>query len=327
MTRSRARSPIIANQAPAPRNAAVNLLLSTIALRPYVFIFLASYLFIAIINFGLRTTILFTVLTYAVALGCEWSSVHNGFPFGLYHYIEATRGREIWVAGVPLMDSLSFTFLSFVSYSVALLASSPLYRRGFDLRILDTWKLRRSPRVWLMAATFMTMIDLVVDPLSVLGERWFLGKIFWYDPPGPHFGVPISNYLGWFFVAAVTVAIFQLLDARLNRGASKPLGVAPGFPSRALLGLALYVGIVGFGITMLFRIGAAEIAWASLFIFVPFLALFASIMTRSDCYGGSAAIARHLADFPYEKTAFELATLHDSGLETLAVRDSSRSLP
>lgn len=282
----------------------MRLLLSTIALRPYVFVFLASYLFIAIINFGLRTTILFTALTYAVALLCEWSSVHNGFPFGLYHYIGATRGREIWIAGVPLMDSMSFTFLSFVSYSVALLVSSPLHRRGFDLRLLDTWELRRAPRVWLMAAIFMVMIDLVVDPLSVLGDHWFLGKIFWYDPPGPHFGVPISNYLGWFFVAAVTVAIFQLLDARMNRGTDKPLGVMPGFPSRALLGLALYVGIVGFGITMLFRIDAAEIGWASLFIFIPFLALIANIVTRPDSYGDSAAIARHLADFPYDGIQF-----------------------
>ena len=301
----------------------MSLLLSTIALRPYVFIFLASYLFIAIINFGLRTTILFTMLTYAVALVCEWSSVHNGFPFGLYHYVEATRGREIWVAGVPLMDSLSFTFLSFVGYSVALLVASPLYRRGFDVRLLDTWKLRRAPRVWLMAATFMVMIDLVVDPLSVLGERWFLGKIFWYDPPGPHFGVPISNYLGWFLVAAVTVAIFQTLDARLNRGRDKPFGVVPGFPSRALLGLALYAGIVGFGITMLFWISAAETAWASVFIFIPFFALIANILTRRDCCGDKAAIACHLADFPYERNVFEEHAARASGFETMSVGGSS----
>ena len=128
----------------------MHLLFSTIALRPYVFIFLASFLFIAIVNFGLRTTLLFTVLTYAVSLACEWSSVHNGFPFGLYHYIDATRARELWVFGVPFMDSLSFTFLAFASYTVALLLSSPLYRRGADLRILDTWKIRRAPRVWLI---------------------------------------------------------------------------------------------------------------------------------------------------------------------------------
>ena len=279
----------------------MHLLLSTIALRPYVFIFLASFLFIAIVNFGLRTTILFTALTYAVSLACEWSSVHNGFPFGLYHYIDATRGREIWVFGVPFMDSLSFTFLAFASYTVALILSSPLYRRGTDLRILDTREIRRAPRVWLMAALFMVMVDMVVDPLSVLGERWFLGRIFWYDPPGPHFGVPITNYLGWFFVAAITIAIFQWLDAALNPGSAKPAGLLPAMRSRALLGPLLYAGIVIFGITMLFRIGAANIGWASVFIYLPFTVLAIHILTRRESYGDDAAVERHLADFSYER--------------------------
>ncbi|MGH7815077.1 MAG: carotenoid biosynthesis protein [Candidatus Binataceae bacterium] len=279
----------------------MHLLLSTVALRPYVFVFLGSFLFISIVNFGVRTTVIFTILTYAVALACEWSSVNNGFPFGLYHYIQTTRGREIWVIGVPLMDSLSFTFLGFASYTVALLLCSPLYRRGIDLKILDTRALRRSPRVWLLAALFMVMIDWVVDPLSVLGNRWFLGRIFRYDPPGPHFGVPISNYLGWYFVAAIAIAIFQWLDASLARGGAKPAGAMPAFPSRALLGPALYLGIVAFGITMLFVIGAEEIAWASVFIYLPFLALAVHIVTRRESYGDAAVLQRHLADFPYER--------------------------
>ncbi len=279
----------------------MHLLLSTIALRPYVFVFLASFLFISIVNFGVRTTILFTVLTYAVALGCEWSSVHNGFPFGLYHYTEATRGREIFVFGVPFMDSLSFTFLGFAAYTVALLVCSPLHRRGWDLRLLDTWKIRRSPRVWLMAALFMVMIDMVIDPLSVRGSRWFLGKIFWYDPPGPHFGVPISNYLGWYFVAAVTIPIFIFLAHWLSRGERKPTGKLTWFPSRGLMGPALYAGIVLFGITMLFVIGAYEIAWASIFIYLPFTTMVVHILTRRDSYGSRDDIERHLADFPYER--------------------------
>ena len=282
----------------------MHLLLATIELRPYVFIFLAAFLFISIVNFGLRTTVLFTVLTYAVSLACEWSSVHNGFPFGLYHYLDDTRGREIWIAGVPFMDSLSFTFLGFASYTVALLVASPLYRRGLDLRVLDTWKIRRSPRVWLMAALFMVMVDMVVDPLSVRGDRWFLGKIFWYDPPGPHFGVPITNYLGWFFVAVLTVGTFQLLDGSFKHAAAKPAGAIPSFPSRALLGPMLYAGIIAFGITMLFLIGAHDIAWASVFIYLPFVVLIVHIVTRPDSYGDSAAIARHLADFPYDAAAF-----------------------
>jgi putative membrane protein len=278
----------------------MSLFLATVALRPYVFIFLASFLFIGTVNFGARATLVFAALTYGVALTCEWSSVHNGFPFGLYHYIEATRGREVWVIGVPLMDSLSFTFLGFASYTVALLLSAPLYRDGWDLRILDTWELRRSPRLWLLAAMFMVMVDLVVDPLSVLGDRWFLGRIFWYDPPGVHFGVPISNYLGWFFVAAITIALFQTLDRWLNRGGGgQPRGLVPSIPSRALLGPLLYVGVVTFGITMLFRIRAAEIGWASIFIFLPVIALTLHILTRPESYGGAEAIDRHLRDFPY----------------------------
>jgi len=277
----------------------MSLLLATIALRPYVFAFLAAFLLGSVVNFGWRTTILFTLLTYPVALAAEWSSVQNGFPFGLYHYVEATRGRELWVVGVPFFDSLSFTFLGFASYSTALLLAAPLYRDGWDLRLLDTWALRRSPRVWLMAAIFMVMVDTVVDPLSVMGDRWFLGHVFWYDPPGPHFGVPISNYLGWFLLAATAIAIFQWLDSRISRDGRKPQGVVPGMPSRALLGPGLYAGIVVFGITMLFRIGAAEIAWASLFIYLPFLALVLHILSRSDTRGSAAAIARHLADFPY----------------------------
>jgi uncharacterized membrane protein len=282
----------------------MHLLLSTIALRPYVFIFLASFLFISLVNFGVRTTLLFGALTYGVGLSCEYSSVHNGFPFGLYHYVKTTSGEEIWVLGVPLFDSISYTFLAFASYTVALLLCSPLYRRGWDLRVLDTWRIRRSPRVLLMAALFMVMVDMVVDPLSVLGERWFLGRIFWYDPPGSYFGVPISNYLGWFLVAVVSVAIFQALDFRLNRAPRKPFGVLPALPSRALLGPMLYAGIVSFGITMLFIIHAPEIGLASVFIFLPCLVMVVHTLTWRECFGDADVIARHLADFPFSGKSF-----------------------
>ena len=280
----------------------MHLLLSTIALRPYVFVFLLSFLFIAIVNFGLSTTLLFTTLTYAVGLSCEYSSVHNGFPFGLYHYVEATQGKEVWIFGVPLFDTISYTFLAFASYTLALLLCSPLYRRGGDLRVLDTWAIRRSPRVWLMAAFFMVMVDMVVDPLSVLGERWFLGRIFWYEPPGPYFGVPLSNFLGWYVVAAISVAIFQALDFRLNRR-GKPWGVLPALPWRGLLGPMLYAGIVTFGVTMLFIIHAAGIAWTGIFIFTPLAVMVLNTITRSESYGDVDAISRHLADFPFNRSA------------------------
>lgn len=278
----------------------MGLLLSTIALRPYVFAFLASFLFISIINFGVRTTLLFAILTYGVAWACEWSSARNGFPFGLYHYIQATRGQEIWVAGVPFFDSLSFTFLGFASYTVALLLSAPTLFEQWNVRLLDTWAIRGSWRVTLLASLLMVMVDWVVDPLSVRGSRWFLGKIFWYDSPGPYFGVPITNYLGWFFVAVVTIRIFQLLDYRINQGGRKPIGMRPNFPSRALLGPMLYLGIVCFGITMLFWIGAPEIGWAGVFIYLPTITLAVHFLTRHHWETAPNALRAHFMDFPYD---------------------------
>jgi hypothetical protein len=55
---------------------------------------------------------------------------------------------------------------------------------------------------------------------------------------------------------------------------------------------------------MLFRIGATEIGWASVFIYLPFLTLAIHIVTRSESYGGAEAIENHLRDFPYDGGSF-----------------------
>jgi len=53
---------------------------------------------------------------------------------------------------------------------------------------------------------------------------------------------------------------------------------------------------------MLFRVGPGEIAWSGMFIFIPLIALALNIVTRAECWGGAAAVERHLADFPYERS-------------------------
>ena len=73
-------------------------------------------------------------------------------------------------------------------------------------------------------------------------------------------------------------------------------------PSHVLMGPALYAGIASFGISMLFIIRAYEIAWASVFIYLPFTVLIFHIVTRQESYGDTAAIERHLVDFPYERS-------------------------
>jgi hypothetical protein len=113
----------------------------------------------------------------------------------------------------------------------------------------------------------------------------------------------------------------------LNRGSTRPARALPAMRSRALLGPALYAGIVIFGITMLFRINAPEIAWAAVFIYLPFTVLAIHILTRRESYGDHAAIERHLADFPYERALPvwrpAVARIREPG-RRIAIADSRR---
>src|SRR5437016_2427397 len=178
----------------------IHLLISTIALRPYVFVFFACYLFLAITHIGWKRTALFTGLAYAVAFACEWSSAvaATGFPFGLYYYIQTTRDRELWMAGVPFMDSLSFTFLSYVSWELAVTLLGLLHVNWRDVQVMDGERVRRSWGAALLASFLMMYLDIIIDPVALRGDRWFLGKLYYYPDGGIYFGVTIANFLGWF---------------------------------------------------------------------------------------------------------------------------------
>ena len=55
-------------------------------------------------------------------------------------------------------------------------------------------------------------VDVVIDPVARLGDRWFLGKIFEYEVEGAYFGVPLSNFAGWMLTATLIVAAYQRID-------------------------------------------------------------------------------------------------------------------
>jgi putative membrane protein len=55
-------------------------------------------------------------------------------------------------------------------------------------------------------ALLVTTIDLYMDPISVKAGAWT-----WLDR-GIYFGVPLGNYIGWFFVTFVSSLIIRTLD-------------------------------------------------------------------------------------------------------------------
>src|SRR2546422_3835391 len=203
----------------------MDLLVGTVTLRPYVFAFLTLFLLAGAADLGWRRTLGFAGCVWPVAWLSEFSSTRIGVPFGLYHYTGATHGRELYIADVPLMDALSFTFLAYASFCLARAALS----------------IRPAPRsvTAVVTGVLMMALDVVIDPLAVRGDRWFLGQLFAYTTPGAYFGVPLSNFVGWVIVGTVGVGLYLFL-------------VPGGLGRRVWPGVALYYGVLGFnlGVTM-----------------------------------------------------------------------------
>jgi len=270
-------------------------------MRPYVFAFFASYLVAAVLHLGWRKTVWFTLAGYLIAFASEYSSINNGFPYGWYYYVDTTRGQELWVAGVPFFDSLSYVFLSYCSYATALLVLSPVKKIKGDLVLLETGRLRRSFSALLLGSLFQVFLDIVIDPVALQGSRWFLGRIYGYNEVGMHYGVPISNYLGWFLVSLFLVGALQLID-RLVRHKEKPAGVAAA-PYRCLYAPFLYLCVVAFNLFVTVYIGEHLMALTGLFIYtLPVVMAAVLFCNRINRYHKDE-LADHLVEFPWSAAA------------------------
>jgi putative membrane protein len=251
----------------------------TILLRPYVFAFLAAYIVAGWRHIGWKRTLAYIPVGYALAWASEFASIHCGFPYGDYFYIQSTAGRELWVFGVPFMDSLSYVFLSYCSYSLAAFIMSPVALRSGNLITLETPRIRRSWQTLVLGAFLFVLLDIVIDPVALLGEHWFLGKIYGYHHEGYYFGIPLSNFGGWLLVGVVLVATLQVLDAipsldsnrhspparPTDRGGS---GFGPAASSwLRSLGPLLYFSVLLFNIAVTFYIGRVLLGLVDLLLF------------------------------------------------------------
>jgi putative membrane protein len=225
-------------------------LLWSLTHRPYVTGFMIFFLLLAVSEQGWRRTLFWVASSYLIALAAEWGSINYGIPFGDYNYHYEALQHDLVIAGVPFFDTISFSFLSYVSFSFAVFFMSPLSGKGLSLFREDTTEIRRHGATLVLGSFLMMVIDLIVDPVANLGEYWFLGKIYDYPRPGIHFGVTFANYCGWFVVALATLLVNRWIDSWLtSQGHARP--ERRRFPGLALFSPLFWTGIVSFqlGIT------------------------------------------------------------------------------
>ena len=236
----------------------------TVVYRPYVYSFLVCYLVFAIYHLGVKKAFLFLAGTYLIAFLAEYSSTRNGFPFGIYTYVEETRTRELWISNVPFWDSLSFVFLSYFSFVVAASAKFPRdLERGFAAF--------ETP---IIGGILMMLLDIVIDPMALRGEHWFLVRVYFYPNGGPYFGVTIANFIGWFVVGFFSQWIFQRVGFWTPK---RSLG------SKFVWGaFGVYAGVFGFNLFMTAWIHEFPLFWASSTVMSVTLVAIYLMITRSS---------------------------------------------
>lgn len=212
-------------------------LLLTIIKRPYVFLFLTAFLFLSIRHMGLAKALIWLATGYIIAFASEYSSIHNGFPYGEYHYIYENLKGELLLAGVPVWDSLSYSFMTYAGYSTAayiLAKAKPL-------------------KIWLVGAALTTVLDVITDPVAKLGKQWFLGEIYYYAHDGWYFGIPLTNFAGWFLVALAIIGINLLCHYIIT---AYPPGTKGDAASPGILYPLFYISICLFNTAIAFSVGA-----------------------------------------------------------------------
>lgn len=135
---------------------------------------------VILLHSGVRDAYTFAVCGI-VGFASELLGVVSGIPFGSYEYTD-TLAPDLF--GVPI--AITFAWIVVFAFARAVVG-------------------RVSENRWLSAAAIaacMTAFDLIIDPLAA-GP---LGYWVW-EANGTYFGVPFTNFIGWFVVSYAIAAI------------------------------------------------------------------------------------------------------------------------
>jgi len=144
-----------------------------------------------------RGILVFAVISMAVGFAMEAMGVRTGFPFGHYYFTDA-MGPKLFL--VPILMGPAYLGMGYVSWTVArvILDHGRSAFAGLGVVLLP------------LAASFvMVAWDISLDPaLSTVGRYWI------WTQGGAYFGVPVSNFLGWYLT---NYLIYQLFALHLRR--------------------------------------------------------------------------------------------------------------
>ena len=202
----------------------------------------------------------FLLLGIAFAAGglSELLGTTYGWIYGQRYYYTATFLGYKLFGRVPFSILLLWTIIIMLAYSITNIIDPANF---FSLK--KTLNFRSFAYVLLLSTLdgFLAMnLDLILDPIYVGFGAWV------WPAGGAYFGVPISNFLGWFFVAFAATLIFRIYS--LN----KPYEIEVDIYYLAPVIAYAIMGIVKYGIVS-HVIGHIEYVVIGISVMFPFIAI------------------------------------------------------
>ena len=161
----------------------------------------------------------FLVVCLVVSNILENTSILTGFPFGHYHY---TSGPMLFL--VPWFIGPSYFATAYLAWMVGVVLVG-------DVRREVSWF--PTVAVPVIGSAVMVMWDLTFDPTASTIKHFWI-----WEQGGGYFGVPLTNYVGWFFTVYVFLQLFALF-LRLRRAGADSLPLPASYYAQAVASYAV----------------------------------------------------------------------------------------
>lgn len=145
---------------------------------------------------GVRGIVVFTAICAVVGNAMENLGLATGFPYGHYRFLEVMGPR---LFAVPILLGLAYIGMAYASWTLG----------SFLFNNAQGRPLIRLLALPLTASAIMVAWDFAQDPVwSTVLHAWA-----WRDG-GSWFGVPLSNYFGWFLTVFLIFVLFAAFERR-----------------------------------------------------------------------------------------------------------------
>ncbi|HEY1937148.1 MAG TPA: carotenoid biosynthesis protein [Candidatus Angelobacter sp.] len=147
--------------------------------------------------YGWRGVLTLAAICLLVCNIVENLGVITGIPFGTYYFTGAMGPR---LFHVPLTMGLAYFAIGYFSWTLALLIRNPMENRLNKSNVVV---------VPLLAGCIVVVWDCAFEP------EWSTVSRYWiWQHGGPYFGVPLTNFLGWFLTNLVILQSFAFYIAK-----------------------------------------------------------------------------------------------------------------